>query len=152
MPESLTRRELYDLVWSKPVAKVAVELGISGVAVKKICDKHRVPVPGRGYWAKLAAGQKVKPVAFRDISDPLLNRVLIRGSLLRSLPEEVLVAREKARSASISEPPNHPTLRAMPEGTPLPDLVESLKRKLDAAKPDHNGLLRVAKTSLRSRS
>ncbi len=97
MPESLTRSELYDLVWSKPVAKVAEDLGISGVAVKKICDKHRVPVPGRGYWAKLAAGQKVKPAAFREVADPLLNRVQIRGSLLKALPEEVLVAREKAR-------------------------------------------------------
>jgi len=151
MPESLTRRELYDLVWSKPVAKVAEDLGISGAAVKKICDKHRVSVPGRGYWAKLAAGQKVKPAAFREISDPLLNRIQIRGSLLRSLPEEVLAAREKARSAaSISEPTNHPTIQALPEGAQLPDLVARLKRKLDAAKPDHNGLLRVSGRKLLS--
>jgi hypothetical protein len=39
------------------MTKVAADLGVSDVAVKKICDKHRIPVPGRGYWAKIAAGQ-----------------------------------------------------------------------------------------------
>jgi hypothetical protein len=144
MPESLTRRELYDLVWSKAVSKVAEDLGISGVAVKKICDRHRVPVPGRGYWAKLAAGQKVKPAAFREVSDPVLNRVQIRGSLLNALPQEVLVAREKARSAPTSAPPTHSAVQPLSNGPELPDLVDRLKRKLEAAKPDHNGLLRVS--------
>jgi hypothetical protein len=36
------------------MTKVAMELGISDVALSKICKKHRVPVPGRGYWAKIA--------------------------------------------------------------------------------------------------
>jgi hypothetical protein len=50
MPEQeLTRRSLYDLVWSRPMTKVADDLGISDVALKKICDRHRVPTPARGY-------------------------------------------------------------------------------------------------------
>ncbi len=52
----LSRQDLYELVWAAPVTKIAAEFGISDVALHKICEKHRVPVPGRGYWAKLAAG------------------------------------------------------------------------------------------------
>ena len=61
MPEQeLTRRAMYDLVWSRPMTKVAEDLGISDVALKKICDKHRVPTPPRGYWAKRDAGKPTK--------------------------------------------------------------------------------------------
>jgi hypothetical protein len=31
MPTELTRRELYELVWARPMTKVAAELGISDV-------------------------------------------------------------------------------------------------------------------------
>jgi hypothetical protein len=55
MPEQeLIRRAIYDLVWSRPMTKVAEDLGTSDVALKKICDKHRVPTPPRGDRAKRA--------------------------------------------------------------------------------------------------
>lgn len=56
----LNRDELFDRVWSKPVATVAKECGISGTALKKVCKRLLVPVPPRGYWAKLSAGRSVK--------------------------------------------------------------------------------------------
>lgn len=55
----LTRQELYDLVWANPVRTVAGELGLSDVGLKKICTRFDIPVPHRGYWARLAAGQRV---------------------------------------------------------------------------------------------
>ena len=58
MYKLLTRSELYDMIWEEPVTKVATELEISDVAVAKICRKHNIPVPGRGYWAKVAAGNE----------------------------------------------------------------------------------------------
>lgn len=56
----LTREELFERVWSKPVATVAKECGISGPGLKKACKRLMVPVPPRGYWAKLGAGKSVK--------------------------------------------------------------------------------------------
>lgn len=47
-PIIFTRRELYDLVWSKPMRDLAAELGISDVGLAKVCDRHRVPKPERG--------------------------------------------------------------------------------------------------------
>jgi len=56
-PLTLTREELYELVWSKPMVELAKDFGISDVAVAKRCRRLGVPVPGRGYWARVAAGQ-----------------------------------------------------------------------------------------------
>ena len=43
-----TRQELYDLVWTKPVTKLAPEFGISDVGLGKICRRHIIPLPPRG--------------------------------------------------------------------------------------------------------
>ena len=55
---NLSREDLYELVWSKPMAELAKDFGLSDVALAKRCRKLGVPVPGRGYWARVAAGQE----------------------------------------------------------------------------------------------
>lgn len=55
----LTRRILREMVWTKPVRDVAAGFGISDVGLKKICLRFDIPVPERGYWARLAAGRTV---------------------------------------------------------------------------------------------
>lgn len=58
--DELNREELYDLVWSEAMATLAPKFGISDVALKKRCSKLGIPTPGRGYWAKVEAGQTPK--------------------------------------------------------------------------------------------
>lgn len=58
--DELSRQELYDLVWSEAMATLAPKFGISDVALKKRCNKLGIPTPGRGYWAKVEAGQSPK--------------------------------------------------------------------------------------------
>lgn len=60
MSVTLTRQELYDRVWTEPVEKVAKEYGLSDVGLGKACRRHDIPVPPRGYWARKAAGQKLR--------------------------------------------------------------------------------------------
>lgn len=55
-----TREELYEQVWSRPSEQVAAALGVSGVALAKRCAAWNIPKPPRGYWARRAAGQKIK--------------------------------------------------------------------------------------------
>src|SRR5579859_5818578 len=93
----LTRRVLYDLVWSKPMIKVAEELGLSDVGLKKVCTKHRVPTPTRGYWAKKNAGKPVKQTRFYETADPQDERIVIRGQH-NQLPEPVRAAVEQERA------------------------------------------------------
>jgi hypothetical protein len=57
---TLTREGLYQQVWKTPMSRLAAEFGISDVALAKICKKLDIPIPGRGYWARVTNGQKVK--------------------------------------------------------------------------------------------
>ncbi|MDX0200930.1 hypothetical protein GOB99_15240, partial [Sinorhizobium meliloti] len=44
----ISREELFALVWERPTSEIAIELGVSDVAVGKLCDKMQVPkVTGR---------------------------------------------------------------------------------------------------------
>jgi hypothetical protein len=63
----LTRQELYDLVWSEPVYKVAERYRISGVGLAKICRKASIPLPERGYWNRIQAGHKIRRQALRPL-------------------------------------------------------------------------------------
>jgi superfamily II DNA or RNA helicase len=54
---TISRRELYKLIWSEPTTTVAKTYSISDVGLAKVCDKHDIPRPPRGYWARLQHGQ-----------------------------------------------------------------------------------------------
>jgi hypothetical protein len=53
----VTRKKLYRQVWAAPMLKVAKRYGVSSSFLARICKRMNVPMPGRGYWAKHAAGQ-----------------------------------------------------------------------------------------------
>lgn len=62
-PITLTRDELYRLVWETPMSRLSERFGLSGNGLAKICRRLDVPYPPRGYWARQAAGKKVKATA-----------------------------------------------------------------------------------------
>jgi hypothetical protein len=92
-----TRRELFDLVWSKPMQKVAEELGISDRGLAKICIRHSLPSPSRGYWARVTAGQNLKPPPYREVSNPSLDRIEVTATVF-NLPEETGEITRKAEA------------------------------------------------------
>ena len=57
----VTREVLYEQVWTTPMRQLAKDYGVSDVALAKTCRKLDVPVPPRGYWAKLQHGKKTAP-------------------------------------------------------------------------------------------
>jgi hypothetical protein len=54
-----TRRELYERVWAEPISTIAKTLQVSDVWLAKTCRLSNIPLPPRGYWARLYAGQVV---------------------------------------------------------------------------------------------
>src|SRR5690606_26455088 len=97
MPSEVTRGELFRQVWARPVMQVATGYGISNVALKKICRKHGIPVPGRGHWQRKAAGKKIdRPprLAATGVGEPI---AIGGGSRLPDLPEAVKAAQRSAR-------------------------------------------------------
>ncbi|MEQ8835300.1 MAG: hypothetical protein RID07_00685 [Lacipirellulaceae bacterium] len=75
--QRLTRRELYDLVWETPVDTLAKELGMSGRGLGKLCERNSIPVPPRGYWARKAAGYKVRRSPLLDVDGSRQPEVVI---------------------------------------------------------------------------
>ncbi|MCC7042819.1 MAG: hypothetical protein IT183_03090 [Acidobacteria bacterium] len=61
MSKEFTREALHALVWSEPMQHLAKQFGISDRGLAKICAAADIPVPARGYWAKLQAGHNVRP-------------------------------------------------------------------------------------------
>ena len=74
---TVTREQLYTLIWSEPAMKVAKVFGVSGPGLAKACRRHGIPVPERGYWARLAAGKKVvkRPLLPRGLGMPPIIRL-----------------------------------------------------------------------------
>ena len=56
----MTREQLYEQVWSVPIWTLCEQYGMSDNGLRKVCRRLNVPVPNRGYWAKVEAGKKVR--------------------------------------------------------------------------------------------
>jgi hypothetical protein len=59
---TITRGQLYDLIWSKPTTTLAKEFGLSDNGLRKICKNFNIPLPYLGYWAKLKHGKPARKV------------------------------------------------------------------------------------------
>lgn len=77
------REELHELVWTAPVSELAGRLGVSDVALAKLCGRAAVPTPGRGYWARIESGQHVgrTPLPAAPLGLPSLLRIRGKWSL-----------------------------------------------------------------------
>ncbi len=60
MEQQLSRKELYDFVWSKPLLQLSKEFGLSDNGLRKICKKYYIPLPKMGHWQKVQFGKKVE--------------------------------------------------------------------------------------------
>ena len=57
--KEISREALYELVWSKPMFQISATLGVSASYLTRVCLRLKVPKPGRGYWARIAAGEVI---------------------------------------------------------------------------------------------
>jgi hypothetical protein len=56
---TLTRKQLYDLVWTEPLSRLAKKYKISDNGLRKICKRMNIPIPAMGHWQKIQYGKKV---------------------------------------------------------------------------------------------
>lgn len=94
----LRREELYEKVWSTPMQRLSKEFGLSDVGLAKLCRRHKIPVPGRGYWRRLETGQKVARSPLPKIKEPE-SPIQIVTILVRERPE---TAEASDRAASLT--------------------------------------------------
>ena len=94
--KSVTREQLYDLVWREPMLKVAEGFGVSSSYLARVCTELRVPRPERGYWAKLEVGKNPpRP----DLPPPQPNAITEwKPGAAIGTAQRTMVLRRKARA------------------------------------------------------
>lgn len=117
---ALSRKDLYQRVWAKPISVVAKEMGLSGNALSKICNRLSVPYPTRGYWAKVSAGKRIDRPALPESPEPSAAQITIskvragsRRSRSRLTPQvrrdqlvavaETIIAKQGLHAASMKQ-------------------------------------------------
>lgn len=90
--QSIDRETLYNEVWTEPVTVVAPRYGLSDVGLAKICRSLRIPLPSRGYWAKVKAGKVMGRAPLPKLTTPGHN-----STGLQKLPPEQAAVREAVR-------------------------------------------------------
>lgn len=90
------RETLYDEVWTEPVSVVAPRYGLSDVGLAKICRSLAIPLPSRGYWAKVKAGRVMSRAPL-----PKLKESAPSNTGLVKLPTEQALIREARRKTQV---------------------------------------------------
>ena len=143
---NMTRKQLYELVWSKPMTHIAKEFGMSDVAVRKHCVKHDIPTPSVGYWAKVAHGKSVErpllPVAEHPADAPVL---LTKVEVEPTTPEA-----ERAAIAAEAKIAQLRTVLQVAEDLPKKPhaVVKAIRAGLRRTKADEMGFVRLEATGL----
>jgi len=91
------RDALYEAVWKEPITKLAKQYSISDVGLRKICVALEVPMPPRGYWAKLAHG-KAPPLPLLPPSKVKPTYIRTHSVIERDPTVEQRVAQERAQT------------------------------------------------------
>ena len=137
--EQWDREALYADVWEQPLSKLTQKYGISAVALGKVCRKLKIPVPGRGYWAKKEFGKPVKRLPLPASKDlPVVWRMKFpspEGAKIPAPapeptdPEWFQIKEMESRAITIPQEPK------------FHKLVTAALRNLEKAKPNQNGIL-----------
>jgi hypothetical protein len=143
---TITRRQLYDQVWSTPMMQLSKTYGLSDVGLAKLCKRHNIPRPPRGYWAKLEFGHRTKKIALPDPHDDyeLMHYEPKDSSVCDS--DLDMAVKEAAAAEKLSEARIEvaDTLRGAHE------LVSQANQEFAAAKKDEDGFLELpAKATLK---
>jgi len=138
-PLTLTREELYNLVWETPISRLAPRFGLSDVGLAKLCVRHGVPRPPRGHWARLQHGKPVYTVPLPPVEDEAPQTITIdpaRPAATRGV--QASASRNSAGAAVESKPPAGPTVaRTLEDPCPL---VARTARSIRSARADDTGL------------
>ncbi|MBR0820293.1 hypothetical protein [Bradyrhizobium liaoningense] len=123
------------------MTRVAAEYGVTSTALKKTCDRHKIPTPDRGYWAKLEHG---KPVRTRPplpgLADTKLERVHINGNTSDRLSEEVRKAGTEVRERlQAMNPPDATAAATNDSGVKEPSILRATRRAISKGRPDAQG-------------
>ena len=126
MWQTVTREQLYEQVSSAPIWTLCQRYGLSDNGLWKIRRRLNVPVPQRGYWAKVEAGHKVRKAALPREAMQSVAQIHVAPKPLRSeadgeddtwLEERVAFERAEANAIAVVMEPRrwHPVVQRLHE-------------------------------------
>jgi len=125
--QTLTRSELYEMVWSEPMRTIAKRYNISDVGLRKICIRKNIPVPERGHWTRVRFGYKVRKRKLPKYSGE--DKIELSMSFVNDTGTPSPLAQLNALEKEIKNDPDLPT--SVPERLSDPDpLIKQAKISL----------------------
>ena len=126
MWHTVTREQLYEQVWSVPIWTLCQQYGLSDNGLRKICRRLNVPIPWRGYWAKVEAGHKVRKMALPKDAQQSVAQIHVAPKPERTeaddeddawLAERVAFERAEANAIAVVTPRRrwHPAVQPLHE-------------------------------------
>jgi len=110
--DSITREDLYALVWSQSLGKIALRFGVTSGDITKACTALGVPKPEQGHWTKVDLGKA-------DPAPPLPVAAPSQALTWTFVP--------KAISSAIRKPRQRPTL---PPKRPKDQVIQNVEHHL----------------------
>ena len=126
----LSRVELHEKVWTIPMRTLAKQFGISDVGLAKLCRRHAIPLPGRGYWARIQHGQQPAKNSLPEVADTRLDAITICPSEPRH--------RGPLDPAGFEKPP---TIQVGIDGPIAHPVAARIERSISKKSVDDRGLL-----------
>ena len=120
MARTVTRDELYRLLWSEPMKNLAKTFEISDVGLSKACDRLAVPVPPRGYWARKTANKPVIQTPLPPRPPGLNDQTIVGGR------------RNYWENAYYSQPSNEELLGPLPDPPVFEEPMEAVRARVEA--------------------
>jgi hypothetical protein len=77
---AVTRQDIYELVWQKPLTHLAGEFGLSDQRLARLCEREDIPRPPPGYWSKLAVGKRAGARPPLPVGERGADAAVIRAS------------------------------------------------------------------------
>jgi hypothetical protein len=133
---SYDRQQLYDLVWSEAMVRLARRFAVTDVALVKTCKRRGVPVPPRGHWRRKETGDRVRHPALPSVKPGMTTHVQLRlrGPAEGTADVDPEVEAQKAFEAQ----PENRIVVAQRLAAPHP-LIERARGAMAVAKPGPDG-------------
>lgn len=129
--KEFTRKELYDLVWTKPLTTLSKEFNLSDNGLRKICIKYEIPLPIGGHWQKIQYGKKISQTPYKY--EEKWKDVKIKISDKGEIEKEHVLSQIARISKEIEKA--YPELLIVPENLLKPDpMIQAAKADLKTQK------------------
>ncbi|MDB5314099.1 MAG: hypothetical protein JWO38_8301, partial [Gemmataceae bacterium] len=137
---TIGRQDLYDRIWTTPMMAVCRDYGISNVGLAKVCRRHKIPCPPRGYWAKKHSEKSARRTPLPAYPDP--ERQIIK--IYPTPPKQAVPAPAfDADIVALLDKARQPPMVTVPATLHNPHpLVRATRTRFDGARPDPHNLVR----------